>query len=104
MPDSGVSFVPGLQVDVFFYNNYWWSQRGNNWQRSSNYNGPWETTEQRYVPAPVYQVPKDYRTRYEKQQHIPYGQLKKQGRGGNKQEDKQGHGQYNVNNPGQGQN
>ena len=103
MPDSGVTFVPGAQNDVFFYNNYWWSQRGNQWQRSSNYNGPWESTDQRYVPAPVSRVPKYYRSVYEKQQHIPYGQWKKQGKN-NKNQDKQGPGQGNRNNPGQGQN
>ena len=93
IPDSRVYFVPNLSFDLFFYNNYWWSQRGNNWYRSNNYNGPWGSIEQRSVPAPVYQVPKDYRSRYEKQQRIPYGQWKKQGKD-NKQEDKQGRG-YN---------
>jgi hypothetical protein len=49
------------------------------------------------VPAPVSQVPGDYRQRYEKEQHIPYGQWKKQWhnqekmeRNESKREDKQG--------------
>jgi len=72
MPDSKVAFLPGLQSDVFFYNNFWWSQRGNQWYRSSNYNGPWETVYQRNVPTPVSRVPKNYRSIYEKQPYIPY--------------------------------
>jgi hypothetical protein len=80
MPDSGVYFVPGVQSDMFFYNNSWWSQSGKNWYRSSEYNGPRESVNQRNVPAPVSRVPKDYRTKYEKQPRIPYGQWKNQGK------------------------
>ena len=97
---GGISFVPGLEFDVFFYNGYWWSPRGNQWYRARAYNGPWGVVSRRYVPAPVYRVPKDYRVRYEKQQHIPYGQWKKQGKN-NKKQDRQGPGQGNGN-PGQG--
>jgi len=91
IPDSRVYFVPNLSFDLFFYNNYWWSQRGNNWYRSSNYNGPREIVEQRNVPTPVSRVPKDYRSRYENQRHIPYGQWQNQGKD-NKKEGKQGRG------------
>ena len=87
IPGAGVYFVPGLDFDVFFYNNYWWSPRGNKWYRARAYNGPWGIVSQRYVPATVYRYPKDYRTRYEKQQRIPYGQWKNQGKG-NKQNNK----------------
>ena len=65
--------MPGLEFDVFFYNGYWWSPRGNRWYRARAYNGPWKTISR-------YRVPKDYRARYEKQQRIPYGQWKKQGK------------------------
>ena len=86
--------MPGLEFDVFFYNGYWWSPRGNRWYRARAYNGPWGIIERRYVPALVYRVPKDYRARYEKQQHIPYGQWKKQGKDDkdDKKEGKQGRG------------
>ncbi|MDO9555768.1 MAG: hypothetical protein Q7J40_04220 [Atribacterota bacterium] len=94
IPSSRVYFVPNLSFDLFFYNGYWWSPRGNKWYRARAYNGPWGIIERRYVPAPVYRVPKDYRARYEKQQHIPYGQWKKQGKDDkdDKKEGKQGRG------------
>ena len=87
IPGSRVYFVPQPNVDVFYYNGYWWSPRGNKWYRARAYNGPWKTIIRLRVPAPVYRVPKDYRVRYEKEQHIPYGQWKKQWKD-NKKKDK----------------
>jgi hypothetical protein len=81
IPGQQVFFVPQLDFDVFFHAGYWWSPRGNDWYRSRAYNGPWGVVERRHVPAPVFQVPHDYRGRYEKEKHIPYGQWKKQGYG-----------------------
>ncbi|HEY6838438.1 MAG TPA: hypothetical protein VI389_06825 [Geobacteraceae bacterium] len=78
VPRTGIYFVPGLEFDVFFYNGYWWSPRGDRWYRSRAYNGPWGIVERRYVPAPVVRVPRDYRVRYERERHIPYGQWKKE--------------------------
>ena len=89
IPDSWVYFVPQPDIDVFYYNGYWWSPRGNQWYWAKTYNGPWKTISRRYVPAPVYRVPNDYRVRYEKQQRIPYGQWKKQWKN-NKKENKHG--------------
>ena len=99
VPGSQVYFVPQPDADVFFYNGYWWSPRGPKWYRAKSYNGPWGIIGQRYVPAPVSRVPKDYRVKYEKQQRIPYGQWKKPGKNnqqnnknGNKNDKKNGRG------------
>lgn len=78
VPHTQVYFVPEPNIDVFFYNGHWWSPRGERWYRSSAYNGPWTIVERRYVPGPVYRVPRDYRVVYERERHIPYGQWKKQ--------------------------
>ena len=96
IPGSSVYFVPGFQSDVFFYNGYWWSPRGNRWYRARDYNGPWGYVSQRYVPAPVYRVPKDYRVRYQKQQRMPYQQWQNQGKGrkqNNRQDNRQDNNQ-----------
>ncbi|MBN1547178.1 MAG: collagen-like protein [Syntrophaceae bacterium] len=95
---NDVYFVPDQSAaDVFYNNGYWWATRDNQWYRSNDYNGTWKTVEQRYVPAPVYQVYKvpNYREFYGKQQgnrypyglwkkqgYLPYGQWKKQGNQG----------------------
>lgn len=78
VPGLQVFFVPQLEFDVFFHADYWWSPRGNTWYRSRAYNGPWDIVEHRHIPAAVFQVPHDYRGRYMKEKHIPYGQWKKQ--------------------------
>jgi hypothetical protein len=86
VPGSQVYFVPQPEIDVFFYNDYWWSPRGDRWYRARAYNGPWVIVERRFVPAPVIRVPRNYRVRYEREHHIPYGQWKKEFRHGEKEE------------------
>jgi hypothetical protein len=83
VPGSEVYFVPGLDFDVFFYNGYWWSPRGERWYRSREYNGPWRTVGRRFVPGPVFHVPHDYRRVYGRERHIPYHEWRGgHGRGG----------------------
>lgn len=77
IPRTSVYFVPGVNVDLFFYDNYWWNRRGDRWYRADAYNGPWGAVGPRRVPGPVYRVPADYRTVYVRQERIPYGQWKK---------------------------
>ncbi|MDD5593996.1 MAG: hypothetical protein PHG97_04605 [Candidatus Margulisbacteria bacterium] len=86
MPQSGIYFVPGYSFDVFFYNGYWWSPRGDRWYRAGQYNGPWGVVQRNYVPAPLFGVPKNYRAVYKNERPINYkqwknnyGQSKKQG-------------------------
>jgi hypothetical protein len=78
VPRTQVYFVPGMEFDVFFHNGYWWSPRGERWYRARAYNGPWRVFERRHIPAPVLRVPRDYRSVYVRERHIPYGQWKKQ--------------------------
>jgi hypothetical protein len=101
VPHSRVYFVPDPNIDVFFYNGYWWSPRGAEWYRAMAYKGPWGPVEGRYVPAPVHRVPRDYRMVYEREKHIPYGQWKKQGKNREK-EDKKKHKQEQKQGSGHG--
>jgi hypothetical protein len=77
IPSSSVYFAPGVSVDLFFYNNNWWNRQGDRWYRGGGYNGPWTAVGTRYVPAPVYRVPANYRTVYVREKPMPYGQWKK---------------------------
>ena len=77
VPRSNVYFVPQPDVDIFFYNGWWWSPRGPHWYRARAYNGPWGIVKKRYVPRQVIVVPRDYRHMYIHEEHIPYGQWKK---------------------------
>ena len=78
VPQSQVYFSPDPQVDIFFYGGYWWSPRGDRWYRATEHNGPWGVIERSRVPQEVIVVPRDYRTRFEREKRIPYGQWKKE--------------------------
>jgi len=78
IPHSQVHFVPDPGVEVFFYSGFWWSPRGDRWYRARAYNGPWGVIDRRRVPRAVLYVPPDYRARYERERHVPYGQWKKE--------------------------
>jgi len=78
IPQTEVYFVPGVSYDVFFYNGYWWSPRGDRWYRSSQYNGSWVIINRGYVPSHLIKVPKNYRVVYQKVRPIKYVQWKSQ--------------------------
>ncbi|MBF8259415.1 MAG: hypothetical protein HW377_1789 [Actinobacteria bacterium] len=77
IPRSQVHFVPDPNIEVFFFNGYWWSPRGDRWYRARAYNGPWGVIERNRVPRAVLYVPRDYRTMYGQDRQVPYGQWKK---------------------------
>jgi len=77
IPGSGVYFAVDSGPDLFFHAGFWWSPRGDRWYRAEMYNGPWVVVKRRIVPVQVVRVPRDYRVRYKKAKHIPYGQWKK---------------------------
>jgi len=81
VPGSQVYFIPQISFDLFFYDGYWWSPRGDRWYRSRAYNGPWRVVSRRAIPGPVYRVPRDYRRVYVRENRIPYRQWKREGRG-----------------------
>lgn len=85
IPKFGVYFVPGVSYDVFFYNGYWWSPRGDRWYKARQYKGPWGVVQRKHVPGNLFKVPKNYREVYKKEKPINYGQWKKnKGRGRNR--------------------
>jgi hypothetical protein len=94
VPGSDVYFVPDVDYDVFFYNGFWWSPRGDRWYRARAYNGPWRVVARRVIPPPLFRVPRDYRRVYLRERHVPYGQWRRdrewrehgRGRGGERGE------------------
>jgi hypothetical protein len=81
VPGSDVYFVPGYDYDVFYYGGYWWSPRGAVWYRAPAYSGPWRAVPRRFVPGPIFGVPRDYRRVYLRERHIPYREWHEHGRG-----------------------
>lgn len=72
MPGYGVYFVPDGEYDIFFYNGFWWSRRGNSWYRSRTYRGGWTVIKYQNVPRSVFRVPNDYRGRFGRGNRIKY--------------------------------
>jgi len=77
VPRTMVYFAPGVGVELFFYRGRWWTRHEGRWFRAQSYNGPWAVVGPRYVPVEIVRVPRDYRTLYVHEAHVPYGQLKK---------------------------
>ena len=77
IPNSRVYFVPEAgDVDLFFYDGYWWSPRGDRWYQSRHYNYGWIAVNPASVPGSVIYVPRNYRDVYGQERRIPYGQWK----------------------------
>ncbi len=47
VPGTYAYYVPGINVDIFFYQGYWYRPYGAYWYRGPSYNGPWL-----YIPGP----------------------------------------------------
>jgi hypothetical protein len=75
VPQMGFYFVPGGTYDVFFYNGFWWSRRGDHWWSARQYRGPWGVAGS--VPGNLRGLRNDYRSVYGKTgKRINYGQWK----------------------------
>jgi len=77
IPHSLVYYAPGVEVDLFFYRDYWYTRNRGRWFRANSHNGPWVVAGPRAVPVEIVRMPRDYRTVYVRGEHIPYGHLKK---------------------------
>jgi hypothetical protein len=78
IPGTYVYMVPDIDVDVLFYQDYWWRPYEGHWYRSEDYNGQWSYVEPGRIPSGLRALPRDYRhllsTRYER---IPHGDVKR---------------------------
>ncbi len=81
VPSLGVYFVPGGDVDVFFYGGYWWEPRGPRWYRARSLHGPWVSIGRGHVPGPLFRMPHDYRAVYRHGERVSYSRWK-EGHGG----------------------
>jgi hypothetical protein len=77
IPGTYVYYSPGLDVDILFYQGYWYRPYGGRWYRARSYNGPWGFIEPRWVPRPLIGLPHDYRYIHPGRPYIPYDQLRR---------------------------
>ena len=77
IPRTYVYFAPEVEVDIFFYNGYWYRPYREHWYRSGTYNGKWVYISSKKVPPVLLNLPPDYRRVPPGHRHIPHGHLKK---------------------------
>jgi hypothetical protein len=63
IPGTYVYMVPDIDVDVLFYQGYWWRPYEGQWYRSRDYRGSWRHVESRHIPRGLRTLPQDYRQR-----------------------------------------
>ena len=63
IPGTYVYMVPGIDVDVLFYQGYWWRPYQGHWYRSRDYRGGWRYMEPNRIPGGLRSLPQDYRHR-----------------------------------------
>jgi hypothetical protein len=86
IPGTYAYFAPGVDVDIFFYHNYWYRPYRGRWYRSFGYDGPWNFIPERRVPGVLLHLPPGYRHMPPGHERIPYGQLKKNWRNWEREE------------------
>ena len=62
LPETDVYAVPDINVDIFFYNGWWWRPWEGRWYRSRNYNSGWAYYQN--VPSFYREVPPGWRNDY----------------------------------------
>ncbi len=79
IPGTYVYLVPGIAVEILFFQGYWYRPYEGHWFRSRSYNGPWHYHER--VPAAIVGLPPNYYHAYREPppeyRRVPYGQVKK---------------------------
>lgn len=78
IPGTYVYMVPDMDVDILFYQGYWWRPYEGRWYRSRDYKGSWRYVAPASIPRGLRALPQDYRHRlspgYER---IPHRDVKK---------------------------
>jgi hypothetical protein len=63
IPGTNVYMVPDIDVDVLFYQGYWWRPYQGHWYRSRDYKGRYRSMERNSIPRGLRSLPQDYRHR-----------------------------------------
>lgn len=63
IPDTYVYIIPGIGMDLLFYEGYWWRPNKGHWYRSRTHDGKWRYVEQRRIPHGLRSLSHDNRHR-----------------------------------------
>lgn len=73
IPGTDIYYVPGVEVNLYFYGGYYYYLYEGHWHYSRDHRGPWAFLPPDRVPPGLQRIPPGY---YKK---VPPGQLKKGG-------------------------
>jgi hypothetical protein len=63
IPGTYVYMVPDIDVDVLFFQGFWWRPYEGQWYRSRDYKGGWRHVAPARIPSGLRALPQDYRHR-----------------------------------------
>lgn len=72
IPGTYAYYAPEADVEIVFYNGYWYRPHKLRWFRSRNYNGPWSFVAPGRIPQGLVELPSDYRMRFRDHPKIDY--------------------------------
>lgn len=77
LPDINVYVIHDFDMDIAFYDGWWWRLHDGRWYKAADYNGAWGLVITRKVPEMLFTLPPGFRRNGLTGTRIPYGQLKK---------------------------
>src|SRR4030042_7110367 len=78
IPGTYVYMVPDIDVDVLFYQGYWWRPYEGRWYRSRDYKGGWRHVDSGSIPSGLRALPQDYRHRLSPgHERVPHGDVQR---------------------------
>jgi len=72
IPGTYAYFAPEADVDIVFYQGYWYRPYEGHWYRARDYNGTWAYLAPARVPRALIELPPDYRHAYAGHERIRY--------------------------------
>lgn len=81
IPRTSVYYAPGIDVDLFFYQGYWYRPSRGHWYRAREHHGPWRFISPMRVPRPVFSAPHERDHGASKHREPSRGHGKRQWRG-----------------------
>ena len=72
IPGTYIYTIPDIDVEILFYQGYWYRPHEGRWYRSRSYNGPWGYIDSPRVPRALYNLPPEYYRVPPGHERIPY--------------------------------
>lgn len=72
IPGTYAYFAPEADIDIVFFEGFWYRPYEGRWFRARGYNGPWRHIDHARVPRILMDLPHDYRHTYREHRRIDH--------------------------------